>query len=225
MLSRRQLLGGLLASAAAGCASTPDSTVDLFSKTITSKRPSANDYPMSAAQIHDLPYATLGVRIAENARAVVVLATIDGQNLQWASADHVIFVTRGGWLVRTHGLQRDLDETRWRSSSDDPISSFARSGVVPERGVYREMDLSHGDDKAIAVESRFEIGKDETISILGRQHYTRRIDEIANMRAWRWEVRNSFWVDMQTGRVLRSRQQYCPEMPSIELELLKPAAV
>jgi len=226
MLSRRQLLGGLLVSGVAGCASDPNSTVNLFSKTITAKGRSADEYPLSAAQIHDIPYATLGVRIASNPRAVIVLATAEGRTLQWVSADHVTFVTRGGWLLRTHGLQRDLAATRWQpTSEEDPLLVYAQTGVLPQRGVYREIDLGHADEHGIDVESHFEVGKDETIVIQGRERLTRRMDEIAVMRAWRWETRNSFWFDPQSGQVWRSVQQYCPEMPQIEFEVLKSAGV
>ena len=226
MLSRRQLLGGLLVSGVAGCASDQSSIFNLFSKTITAKGSSAGGYPLSAAQIHDIPYATLGVRIASNPRAVIVLATVEGRMLQWVSADRVTFVTQDGRLLRTHGLPRDLVATRWLPTPDeDPLRAFAQTGVLPSRGVYREIDLGHADEHGIAVESHFEAGKDETIVIQGREHATRRIDEIAIMRAWRWETRNSFWVDPQSGQVWRSVQQYCPEMPPIEFEVLKPAAV
>ena len=226
MLSRRQLLGGLLVSGVAGCASDQNSIVNLFSETITSKGLPAGGYPLSAAQIHDIPYATLGVRIAQHPRAVIVLATVEGRTLRWASADHVTFVTRDGRLLQTHGLDRDLAATRrLPAANEDPMLAFAQTGDLPPKGVYREIDLGHADEHGIAVESRFEARKDEIIVIQGREHATRRIDEITTMRAWRWEVRNSFWVDPQTGQVWRSVQQYCPEMPPIEFEVLKPAAV
>ena len=166
------------------------------------------------------------MRIEDHPRAVIVLSTIEGRDLHWVSADRVTFVTRDGWLLRTRGLQRDLAATRWLpASGEDPLRTFAQTGVLPARAVYREIDLGHADEQRVAVESRFEIVKDETIVIQGRERATHRIDEIAVMRAWRWKTRNSFWVDPQSGQVWRSVQQYCPEMPPIQLELLKPAAV
>ncbi len=226
MLSRRQVLGGFLASGVAGCASNPNSTVSLFSKTVTSKGHLPDEYPLSAAQIHDIPYATMGVRIASNPRAVIVLATAEGHTLQWVSADHVIFVTRDGWLLRTQGMQRDLAATRWLPDPDqNPLRSFVQTGVVPSPGVFREIDLGHANEQGIAIESRFEAGNDETIVIQGRTRQTRRINEIATMHAWRWKTRNSFWLDPQTGQVWRSVQQYCPEIPPIQFEVLKPAAI
>jgi hypothetical protein len=233
MLNRRRFLGGLLATGVAGCATAPgstttdpNSTFNLLSKTYASKVPPPGRYPLSSEQILDIPYATLGVRIDDNPRIVMVLSTVDGQSLRWVSADFVTFVTRDGWLLKTHGLRRDLLATQWLPSLErDPLLSFAQTGTLPTRGVYRQINLGHADERGIAVESRFESRGDETIAILGTEHQTHRIDEIANMRAWRWEVRNSFWIDTQTGKVRRSVQHYCPEMPPIELEVLKPATV
>ncbi len=223
MLSRRQVLGGLLASGAAGCASDSNSVYNLFSSTVSSRSSSSGDYPLSAEQIRGIPYATLGLRVGDLAPAVVVLATIEGGDLQWVSADHVSFFTSGGRLVRTRGLDRDLAATRWLAGGD-PLADFARTGTVPPRGTYYEIDLKHADEKAVVVESRFDLVGEETLVILGHERLTRRIDEVASMPAWRWKARNSYWVDAQGSRVWRAVQQYCPEMPAIRMELLKPPA-
>lgn len=222
MLSRRQMLGGLLATGLTGCASDPGSVFNLFSSTFTSKSRSADDYPLSSEQIRAIPYATLGVRVGSLPRAVVVLATVEGQRLQWVSADRSSFYTEGGRLVRSHGLERDLSATRWLAPAGDPLAGFARGGELPPPGIYREIDLRHADEATVAVKSRFVAKGEETLLILGKQRLTRRIDEVAVMPSWRWETRNSFWVDPQDGRVWRSVQRFCPEMPPIEMVLLKP---
>jgi hypothetical protein len=225
MLSRRQVLGGLLATSAAGCASSSGSVVQLFSSTVSAKTGSPDDYPLSNQQIQAMPYATLGVRIGAFPRAVTVLATVDRQELQWVSADQVSFFTGNGRLVRSQGLDRDLGATRWLTPAGDPIAGLARTGELPAPGVYREIDLKHADEKAVAVESRYELKGEETLTLLGRARLLRRVDEVAAMPAWRWKARNSFWFDPQSGRVWRSVQCYCPEMPPIEMVLLKPPAV
>lgn len=225
MLKRREVLGGMLAAAGlAACSSdSSTSTVKLFTQTITSKPPPADAYPLNAKQISDLPYATLGIRIGTMPPAVLVLVSIDGQNLRWISADRVIFITCGGRLMRTQGLPRDLAATRLVGDKD-PLRIFVETGSLPPRGVYREMDLLRAGETAVAVESRFEEGPDEVITIQGEQHACRRIDEVADMRRWRWKTRNSFWIDPQGGQVWRSVQQYCPEVPPMRFELLKPPA-
>jgi hypothetical protein len=224
MLSRRQVLGGFLATGLTGCAADPGSVFSLFSTTFTSKSRSAQDYPLSAEQIRSMPYATLGVRIGALPRAVVVLATIQGRQLQWVSADQASFYTEGGRLVRSHGLERDLGATRWLAPGGDPLGALVRGGELPPPAIYREIDLRHADEATVAVKSRFEAKGEETLVILGQERLTRRIDEVAAMPSWRWETRNSFWVDPQDGRVWRSVQRFCPEMPPIEMVLLKPPA-
>jgi hypothetical protein len=224
MLSRRQVLGGLLVSGVAGCASDSSSVVELFSHSISAKTRSPNDYPLSPEQIEGMPYATLGVRIGQLPRAVTVLATVENEELQWVSADQDSFYTGKGRLLRSRGLDRDLGATRWLTPAGDPLAVFAATGQLPAPGVYREIDLKHADEKAVAVESRYELGGDETLVVLGRERLTRRIDEVAVMPAWRWKTRNSFWIDPQDGRIWRSVQCYCPEMPPIEMVLLKPPA-
>jgi len=224
MLSRRKLLGGFLAAGGlAGCESNSNSTMMLVVKSVASPSVPRGAYPLSEAQIHELPYATLGVQVGEGQKAVMVLANQDGRNLKWVAADGVVFVTNGGRLLSTQGLPRNLLETRWLEEAGDPLRSVAPPDAVPARGVYREVDLNH--EQAIAVESRFEFRREETITILGRERPTLRVDETAIVRAWRWETRNSFWIDPQSGRVWRSIQQYCPEVPPIKLETLKPASV
>jgi hypothetical protein len=225
MFSRRQVLGGMMVGGLAGCSSDNASVVNLFQKTITSKQPPANAYPLNAQQIHDLPYATLGIRIGSAPAAVLVLGTVDGTALRWVSADRVVFITSGGWLTQTKGLPRDLAATRWTGlQAQDPLRSFIETGNLPPRGVYREIDLLRANEKAVAIESRFEQRPDEVIDIQGKQHACRRLDEIAKMPSWRWGTRNSFWLDIQDGRVWRSIQQFCPEIPPMRLEVLKPLA-
>lgn len=225
MLSRRQVLGGLLVSGVTGCASNSGSVVELFTNTVTGKTQSPNDYPLSNEQIQAVPYATLGVRIGNFPRAVTVLARAEQQELQWVSADRASFYTCSGRLVRSHGLDRDLQATRWLTPAGDPLAAFARTGELPVPGTYREIDLKHADEKAVAVESRYELRGEETLTVLGRARLVRRIDEVAVMPVWRWKTRNSFWIDPQSGRVWRSVQCYCPEMPPIEMVQLKPPAI
>lgn len=225
MLNRRRFLIGLTGLAVAGCASE-GSTPDLVAQTITQKPRRKSGYPLTAEQIDEIPYATLGVSVGGAPGAVMVLSTITGTELRWVSADRVIFVTDHGRLLRTQGLKRDLLATRWVDASGaDPLLEILKGGPLPPPAVYRRIDLAHENEHDVQVESRFEDGGTETIRILGVEHETRRIDEIADMPAWRWRVRNRFWIDPRDGRVWRSVQQFCPEIPPLRLETLKPAAL
>jgi hypothetical protein len=228
MLSRRQFLTSLTSLAglaAAGCASD-GSTPELVAQTVTQKPRHKSGYPLTVEQIDQIPYATLGVSVGGAPGAVMVLSTISGTELRWVSADRVIFITDHGRLLRTQGLKRDLLGTHWLDSAGgDPLVQILKGGSLPPPGIYRSIDLAHENEQNVQVESRFEDGGTETIRILGREHATRRIDEIADMPVWRWRTKNRFWIDLEQGRVWRSVQQFCPEIPPLTLETLKPASL
>lgn len=221
--TRRTVLAGLAGLGVSACASSP--TLDLFATALSGVRdigkPAA--YPVSAAQIDALPYASLGLRVGRSAPAVVILASIEGEDLHWASADRVVLVTRHGRLVKTVGLPRDLVGTQMPTS--DPLTGFGKTpGDASAARVYRFIDLRPKDDFGVAVESRFDEQGAETLRILGRDHETLRVRERITVRKWRWSTENLFWLDRESGQVWKARQQFCAEVPAITFEVLKPAA-
>jgi Protein of unknown function (DUF2886). len=219
---RHLLLSGLAGLGLAGC--SPPRSWDLLRQNFTAKVPDPDRYPLDAAQIHALPYATLGVQVGDTARAVLVLATISGTRLTWMSADRIRFVTDHGRLEATDGLKRDLVATHWLTA--DPLAdpSTLASGQAQGR---RTVELrEHGEvSSGIEVRSRFEAAGEQTLKILDRSHDTRHFVEHVDVPSWRWSWRNHFWLAADSGRVLASRQQYCPEVPPIHFQVLKPAAV
>lgn len=177
---------------------------------------------MSDEQLRKLPYATLGVTIGRNAPAVMVLATVDGDDLHWVSADRVLFVTRKGRLTQTRGLKRDLVATDW--NSDDPlIEAIQLSGDSDSsRSVTRFIDVGRAKPEHVGVSSSFSAPVADSLATLSGPSESLRLEEHAVVGDWRWAAHNTFWVAQQSGVVLKSRQQFCPEIPPIELEVLKP---
>jgi len=177
---------------------------------------------MSDEQLQRLPYATLGVTIGRNAPAVMVLATIDGDELRWVSADRVLFVTRKGRLVQTRGLKRDLIATEW--STDDPLLEAIQQAGDPNSSgnVTRFIDVGRPKAEHVGVASRFSAPVADTLATLNGVSESLRIEERVVVGDWRWAARNTFWVASGSNAVLKSRQQFCPEIPPIELEVLKP---
>jgi hypothetical protein len=191
-------------------------TLDMVRETVAGRRESSG-YPLSAEQIHAMPYACLGVH-TRGASAVMALANYDGEDLRWASADQVLFVTRRGRLIRTVGLERDLVYTQF--AQPDPLG-LPDFGAGRKAEVCRRIDLRPEDAYGVAVESSFEVQGAEVITILGRPFTTTRVREHLRVQRWRWSADNLFWVEADTGIVRRARQQYCPEVAAIEYEVLK----
>lgn len=213
------MLGGAVAS---GCASPSLQLLGSpFGK--SANRHGNGGYSLSTDQIEAIPYASIGVRIGGSAPVVMILASINGGNLHWASADRIVLITERGRLVKTIGMPRDLIGTRW-TGSDALLSTLHQQTGSGEAGVGRIIDLRPKDDFSVPVESRYEWLGEESLSLLGRERRTVLVAERVTVRKWRWKAENRYWFDADNGRLLKSRQQYCPEVPAITLEVLKPVA-
>jgi len=188
---------------------------------ITVHQPDRAGYGATPDQIHQIPYATMGVQLGDELRFVTVLANADDGRLTWAAGDEKLFVTERGRLVGTSGLDRDLTATRWLRP--DPLRDPGRLSDISKPTVYREVDLRiEGTvETGLPVESTFRMVGAETITVLGKKRQTFKVRELARIRKWRWEARNVFWLEQQIPLVWRSFQSYCPEVRELELEILK----
>jgi hypothetical protein len=224
ILSRRKLirrLGVAGAACVAGC--SHNSTLDLMRASFFGPSTGTAGYPATPEQIADLPYATLGVKIGDGPAAVMVLAQQQGGELVWASQDRVVFVTRGGRLIQTIGLTRDLARTD--IVGNDPLSKISDQTVSLSSTPLTELvDLHSPDELSVPVRATLSILGTETIEIMGRPRATVHVLEALSVDKWTWTANNHYWVDIHNHRVWRSVVQFCPQVPPIRLELLKPAA-
>ncbi len=221
LLSRRRLLIAAGTLGLGGCASD---SLSLLGSTLPRFGAAArgNGYPLSNEQIKAIPYASMGVHIGKSAGVVTILASVDGERLHWASADRVVLITERGRLVKTIGLPRDLLTTR--STGFDPLTRAIRGEIASEAGISRIVDLRPKDDFSVPVETRCTVLGEETLTILGQSRSLLRVRERVVVRKWRWSTDNLYWCEAASGRIWKSRQQFCPDVPAITLELLRPAA-
>ena len=222
VISRRRLLIAAGALGLGGCASD---SLSLLGATLPTLGGSAggNGYPLTDDQIKAIPYASMGVRIGSSAGVVTILASVDGQRLHWASADRIVLITERGRLVKTIGLPRDLLTTRF--TDDDQLLPVARGERASEAGISRIVDLRPKDDFGVPVQSQYAVQAEESLTLLGQSRTLLRVRERVTVRKWRWSTDNLFWLDPADGRIWKSRQQFCPEVPAITMELLKAPAL
>lgn len=220
-LTRRGLLIAAGSLGLGGCASD---SLSLLGATLPRFGASANrnGYPLTDAQIKAIPYASMGVRIGKSQGVVTILASVDGARQHWASADRVVLITEHGRLVKTIGLPRDLLTTRF--TEFDPLSDAARGNRSTEANISRIIDLRPKDDFSVPIESRCAVMAEESLTILGETRRVLRVRERMVVRKWRWSTENLYWCDESTGRIWKSKQQFCPDVPAITLEVLRPAA-
>lgn len=165
-----------------------------------------------------IPYASLGYSIDDGNQAILVLATDTGGELLWTSPAHVVIVTRDGRIVRTLGLGHDLSGLSTRGPGIPSPAAAVQGGFAstrledfPELGIYGAILSCH---------TRL-VGR-QRIVVLGQTIATNLVDEACKSLSLNWSFVDNYWVDPDSGLVLRSRQHIHPKGGIVELVIFRP---
>lgn len=199
-----------------GCSTTTKQTIATIGKVAFGN----DDVVLGKDKINSIPYASAYIKVGDNPQAFVVLAYADKQgNLSWMSADHRMFVTRAGRLIKTIGLDNDL--VSLSSLADEPLTKLtSKDSLTWQFQAEWEKDYVSG----YFINSHILKKAKATIDILDEPHQTELFEELISIQhnGYSWE--NYYWVDQKTGQIVKSKQQLGPDLPVIEITILKPYA-
>lgn len=202
-----------LAMLLAGCAILPSTTVDTF-RLVTAGKPKLE---LSAAAVAARPYYQLLVDSSEGS-AVLVLGNVDAGREAWYSAGKEILFLHHGVLVKTYGLQSNIDATQL--PEDSPFRTGLQHLQAPVE-TSRVLDLSPGYRYGVNASSRLTPAGVEAVEILGTSRRLLRIDEQLQVPALELRTDNRYWVDPADGFVWKSRQTI-PGSATLTLTALRP---
>lgn len=174
---------------------------------------------MSRAELNQIPYATISLRLGDNPRAFVVPLADNGGYLVYQDAARRGIVMRGGLITATHGFGYNLDSVAHRR--DDPVVvptplpewpgtversySFTIRGQVPYQ---------------IAVVCAFDRSVREIIEIVElRFEVVRMVETCANPRR---QFVNTYWADPESGFIWKSVQWVGPQLRPMTVEIVRP---
>lgn len=214
-------LGGLIALAGLllqGCGTTPSHWDQYFTLMRQSVQASFGTQSISLDQAAAIPYATLGYRINGGSQAMLVLASDTNGDLLWTAASRVVFLTRGGRLVRTVGLPHDRAGMTPQNGQSLPALGDAIRGAyrssrmldMPSTGTYASVSCT------TSAKGR------QLIRVLGTGIPTVRIDEVCVSRNPRWSFTDSYWIDPDNGFAWRSIQHLHPSGVTVQIDVLRP---
>ncbi len=167
----------------------------------------------------ELPYASIGVKIDDNPQFLFLLANQNESNELYTLGYQVSIVLRGGRVVRTKGLSRDVLGARW--DGEDIIKSAVNSGG-PVQGV-RWFDSNERGIKTLEARCVAQAIGDETITILDTPIVTRHVQETCEVEELQWRYVNDFWIAPDTLLVWASIQYINPKVNPVVLETFRPA--
>lgn len=174
----------------------------------------ADDVIMSAEHIRKLPYASIYAKIDDGAQIFMVLAFADTNPVtgitqyKWMSSDNALIVTEGGRIVKTLGLFGD----NLRGVSKDNITPTSWTVMYDWMPNYQ-----YGYRATL----RQSLGKKSVVTTPTANYQTQQYIEEITFDALDVSIRNSYWRDVSTERVVRSIEYIGPNMTKIELTMLK----
>ncbi|MDE2182513.1 MAG: YjbF family lipoprotein, partial [Alphaproteobacteria bacterium] len=152
----------LAAALLGGCTALGESDVGSIIALARGAWSGNNDITLQEAAA--VPYASVGVRLGDSAQIMLVLASEASGRMLWTSSARLAITTENGRIMRTAGFGHNL-------GGHTAVAS-TRTGVVRWQADFPDLRLF---SVLITCEDR-DAGP-ETISILGKDIHTRRIDE------------------------------------------------
>ena len=201
----------------AGCANNGSSDYSLFYKMLRGSFTGRNER-IKLADAAKIPHASIGIAVGTEAERLLVLATNNGGDQLWTSSEHIVVSTRDGRIMRTVGLGHDLAGMTAGSGAIPLIFSTAAHTVTDKR----IMDLPDIGAYGTPVTCTARYVGTRTIKILGSAVNVFRVEEACAAPTLKWSFVNTYWLDMQNGRVWRSVQHVHPKLDAITTELLRP---
>jgi hypothetical protein len=171
----------------------------------------------TAASVAATPYFQLQAN-GPGGQAILILASAADGQLGWYGSAGDILTTRDGLLVKTVGLPQNLD-----GSAFPGVNPF-QAGLQHVRGPLdytRRMDWSPGYRYGVILQAHLDPGALEDITILGKVHHVRRLDETLTVPGQGIRMTNRYWIDPADGFLWQSRQYVAPGYP-LELIQLQP---
>lgn len=174
---------------------------------------------ITRTQAASIPYASLGYRVDGGRETILVLATDGNGDQIWTAASHVVLQMRGGRVVRTVGLPRDVAAIAAQGQTDLP----ALLGAIREP--YRSTRLMDFPDAGIfglTLNCLTTARGPQTITIIGTAIKTTRVDETCQSAKPRWSFTDSYWIDAETGFSWQSVQHLHLSGTIIQTEVFRP---
>jgi len=144
------------------------------------------------------------------------LAGKRGDELVWTSSAKITIVTQEGRIVRTIGLQHDLESLSLREG--------LAVGLEPGTASTWIMSFHDPDKSSAMLSCRVISAESEIITTLQRRVPVTRIDETCSSADLQWHFENHYWIDPATRLMWRSEQHTHPKLKIIRTEVLRPYA-
>lgn len=203
----------------------------LLAKTMNLALFGPDDSETFIPKIHSSPYANIIVRENDSPNALLVLAwsstTKYGQSiklppaLKWISSNKELIVTQGGRVIKTINLGHG-NLTQLRSTSPDPLILGLQKATTPKQWNYH-ISWQPGNHHNYQATSTFtNLGTTKIDTPLKGQQQVIAVSESVSIPLLQQSYTNRYWIDPDSGHVIKSQQHLAPTLPVLTITEAKP---
>lgn len=123
--------------------------------------------------------------------------------------------------MKTAGLNANLKRTSYivKDPLSKKINDISKTKLT---SFSRIVDLAPPDRYGVRLDSSFDYVGRERIEIVELDFDTHLVVERCAAAEFDWRFENTYWIGVEDGLVWKSIQHVHPDVPPVELQLLKP---
>ena len=186
---------------------------------------SPQDVELSSEEIADYPYAAQYIQVDDQPRALMALNFDDNGKLKWITGGSEVFITQVGRVVSTVDAYGGPRHTS--NLENDPllcwINSLQQQKTTPTTCSdtwHREVefgDVGLQNNERLEIHSTFSnLGQESVKMLNGEVHQAVKLSEESKY------FKNVFWLELETGRVIKSRQWLSKIIGNAQVQEVKP---
>lgn len=178
---------------------------------------SGPESPVTIEKVNAVNGSALAVRLGA-AEAMLVNNGSGTGRVEWYGNTEML-LTQHGRVIQTAGLPSDFIAPL---VADDPFTGGLLN-VADGAEVVRLVDYPAQYLTGLRQRARYKRGPVEAVEYMGQRHQLQRVDEHIRMPELDFKATNHYWLEPDTGLVRRSIQHFAPDLPPLQLTLLKTA--
>jgi len=163
------------------------------------------DYEVTEEIFNDYENSFIKVRFGRGPHAILILAYAKDNVYEWIGADSVKIYTLNGRIVKTVGLNSNIEILR---PSDN---------IFLTSDVYETVNLFNPDLISSTIHRSMNSRK-ATIKRLGSSIQVNRIEESFDLDLIGWSGVNLYYQNTTTGQIESSEQRIHPRLPIVKIE-------
>ena len=166
----------------------------------------ADDIELSENFIDQSEYSFAKIKFGKSAIGILPLASIDEGKFLWVSGTNENIFTFNGKIIKTENML-------FSSHFIDGVTDFR---LLDDK--TSEYFLELRNPNALLIQNAvIEVDKSEDLFIGGSIFRTQKYYENVTTKSFKWNFKNIYWVDLTSGRVVKSIQHIHPKNPPLEI--------